>query len=33
MFPDAAYDELEAGLQLALTIARLDEAERLATRH
>ena len=33
MFPNASYDDLEAGLQLALTIARLDQAEREAMRH
>lgn len=33
MFPDAGYDDLEAGLQLALTIAQLDRAEREAMRH
>ena len=27
MFPDASYDDLAAGLQLALDIARLDMAE------
>lgn len=33
MFPDAGYDDLEAGLQLALTIAQLDRAERDARLH
>ncbi|WP_374471325.1 hypothetical protein [Phenylobacterium sp.] len=33
MFPDTGYDDLEAGLQLALTIARMDQAEREAARH
>ena len=27
MFPDTCYEDLAAGLQLAVTIARLDEAE------
>lgn len=27
MFPDTSYDDLSAGLQLALDIARLDMAE------
>jgi|GEM_PF-3161541 hypothetical protein len=27
MFPDTSYEDLAAGLQLAVTIARLDEAE------
>lgn len=27
MFPDASYDDLAAGLRLAVTMARLDEAE------
>lgn len=33
MVPGAAYDDLEAGLQLALTIAQLDRAEADAQRH
>ena len=33
MFPDAGYDDLEAGLQLALTIAQLDRAESDARLH
>lgn len=31
MFPDTSYEDLAAGLQLAVTIARLDEAEAEAT--
>jgi hypothetical protein len=27
MFPNTSYEDLAAGLQLAVTIARLDEAE------
>ena len=27
MFPDTSYEDLASGLQLAVTIARLDEAE------
>lgn len=27
MFPDTSYQDLAAGLQLAVTLARLDEAE------
>jgi hypothetical protein len=30
MFPDTAYEDLEAGLKLAVTLARLDEAEAQA---
>lgn len=30
MFPDSSYDDLSAGLQLALDIARLDMAEAAA---
>jgi hypothetical protein len=33
MFPNTPYDDLEAGLQLALTIARMDQAEIDAARH
>jgi hypothetical protein len=27
MFPDTSYEDLAAGLELAMTIAKLDEAE------
>jgi hypothetical protein len=30
MFPDTSYEDLAAGLQLAVTLARLDEAEAKA---
>ncbi|RAK51367.1 hypothetical protein [Phenylobacterium deserti] len=33
MFPGASHDELEAGLQLAVSIAQLDQAEAEAARH
>lgn len=33
MFPNTPYDDLEAGLRLALSVARLDQAEEDARPH